>query len=126
MATQLGKLGIVAGSRIAFGSPPDGWDLLEQLPEGVTEVSSGAVDVLIRFVTAADQLAPCLPADAERIRPNGRLWVAWPRRAGGHVSDVTDTVVRAAALPLGIVDVKVAAIDDDWSGLAFCWRRSLR
>ena len=52
--------------------------------------------------------------------PIGAVWVAWPRRAGGHTSDITDNVVREYALPLGLVDVKVAAIDDDWSGLRLC------
>ncbi|MEJ0014705.1 MAG: hypothetical protein WDN07_04015 [Actinomycetota bacterium] len=51
---------------------------------------------------------------------------AWPRRAGSHRSDITDNLVRDVALPLGIVDVKVAAIDDDWSGLRFVWRVSNR
>jgi hypothetical protein len=50
------------------------------------------------------------------------LWVAWPRRAGGHRSDITDTVIREHALPMGLVDVKVAAIDEDWSGLRLVWR----
>ena len=58
---------------------------------------------------------------ARRIYPAGALWVAWPR-AGGHRSDITDNVIRAHALPIGLVDVKVAAIDDDWSGLRLVWR----
>ena len=57
-----------------------------------------------------------------RIYPEGALWVAWPRRAAGHQSDLTDTVVRREGLALGVVDVKVAAIDEDWSGLRFVWR----
>ena len=56
----------------------------------------------------------------------GALWVAWPRRAAGHGSDITDTVIREYALPLGLVDVKVAAIDDDWSGLRVVWRTENR
>ena len=59
---------------------------------------------------------------ARRIYPAGALWVAWPRRAGGHSSDITDNVIREHALPIGLVDVKVAAIDDDWSGLRLVWR----
>ena len=50
------------------------------------------------------------------------MWAAWPRRAGGHTSDITDNVVREHALAIGLVDVKVAAIDDDWSGLRLVWR----
>ena len=59
---------------------------------------------------------------ARRIYRAGALWVAWPRRAGGHSSDITDNVIREHALPIGLVDVKVAAIDDDWSGLRLVWR----
>jgi hypothetical protein len=79
-------------------------------------------DVIISFVTAADALAPRLPALAERIFPAGGLWIAWPRRAAGHQSDVTDNIVRQHVLPLGLVDVKIAAIDEDWSGQRLVWR----
>jgi hypothetical protein len=54
------------------------------------------------------------------------LWIAWPRKAAGHVSDLTDNVVRSTALPLGLVDVKVAAIDGAWSALKVVWRNELR
>jgi hypothetical protein len=60
------------------------------------------------------------------VFPAGAVWVLWPRRAGGHVSDITDNVVRSAALELGLVDVKVAAVDEDWSGLRLVWRTSNR
>jgi hypothetical protein len=63
---------------------------------------------------------------ARRIYPAGALWVAWPRRAAGHRSDITDTVIREHALPIGLVDVKVAAVDDDWSGLRLVWRAGAR
>ena len=66
------------------------------------------------------------PACAPRIFPAGSRWVAWPRRAGGHQSDITENLLREHALPLGIVDTKVAAIDTDWSGLKFMWRRENR
>jgi hypothetical protein len=59
---------------------------------------------------------------ARRIFPAGGLWLAWPRRAGGHDSDITENGLRDVALPLGIVDNKVAAIDEDWSGLRVVWR----
>ncbi len=83
-------------------------------------------DLVLAFFHEAAELPRRLPALADRIRPDGALWVAWPRRAGGHESDITDSVVRSHALQLGIVDVKVAAIDEDWSGLRFVWRRALR
>ncbi len=73
------------------------------------------------------------PADLEnaaetqrdRIQPAGALWIAWPRKAAGHASEVTENLIRDIALPTGLVDVKVAAIDDDWSGLKLVWRREL-
>jgi hypothetical protein len=82
----------------------------------------GPADVIVAFVRSSGDLAQRLPDLAERIFPSGALWIAWPRRAGGHVSDVTDGVVREHVLPLGLVDVKVAAIDEDWSGLRVVWR----
>ncbi|MBU1587581.1 MAG: DUF3052 domain-containing protein, partial [Actinobacteria bacterium] len=62
----------------------------------------------------------------DRIRPAGALWIAWPRKAAGHVSDVTENLLREIALPLGLVDNKVATIDPDWSGLRLVWRRENR
>ena len=58
--------------------------------------------------------------------PAGGLWVAWPRKAGGHVSDISENDIRDVALPLGLVDNKVAALDDDWSGLRVVWRHERR
>ena len=79
-------------------------------------------DVIVAFFARAAEIGARLPALAERIYPAGAVWAAWPRRAGGHTSDITDDVVREHALALGLVDVKVAAIDDDWSGLRLVWR----
>jgi hypothetical protein len=62
----------------------------------------------------------------EQIFPAGACWVAWPRKAAGHVSDVDENAIRDAALELGMVDVKVAAIDEDWSGLKIVWRKENR
>jgi hypothetical protein len=61
-----------------------------------------------------------------RVFPAGAVWVAWPRKAAGHTSDILEQTIRDVALPLGLVDVKVAAIDRDWSGLRLVWRRELR
>ena len=78
--------------------------------------------MIIAFFGAADEIGGQLGELARRIYPAGALWTAWPRRAGGHRSDITDNVIREHALPIGLVDVKVAAIDDDWSGLRLVWR----
>jgi hypothetical protein len=122
---QARKLGLKPGLRIALDAAPDGWELADS-PE-VRFVPDGApADVIVSFVRAAVELAERIDELGARIFPDGAFWVAWPRRAGGHESDVTDNVIREAVLPHGLVDVKVAAIDDDWSGLKVVWRREKR
>jgi hypothetical protein len=107
---------------LSLDNPPAGWSLVDP-PADVSYVSPPhTADVVISFFTTAGQLPDRLPELVQRIHPAGALWIAWPRRAGGHESDITDNVVRREALALGVVDVKVAAIDDDWSGLRFVWR----
>jgi len=97
--------------------------MLADPPDGLVDADpDGPADLIIAFFRAADEIAGTLADLARRVYPAGALWAAWPRRAGGHRSDVTDTVIRQQALPIGLVDVKVAAIDDDWSGLRLVWR----
>ena len=123
---QARKLGLKPGQRIALDDPPDGWHLREP-PDGLLAPGAdGAADLIVAFFRAEAELADRLPALARRVFPAGALWAAWPRRAAGHDSDITDNVVRRHALGLGLVDVKVAAIDDDWSGLRLVWRASGR
>lgn len=119
---QWRKLGLKAGQRVALDHTPAGWALADP-PEGLLEAGpAGPADVVISFFTAADQLGARLPGLVKRIYPAGGLWIAWPRRAGGHQSDITDNVVREHVLALGLVDVKIAAIDHDWSGQRVVWR----
>ncbi len=120
--SQARKLGIKPGHRVLLDHPPLGWQLTDPPADIVTAGLRGPIDVVVGFFTAEDQLPDRLPRLAPRIYPAGALWIAWPRRAGGHRSDITDNVVREHALPLGLVDVKVAAIDDDWSALRVVWR----
>jgi hypothetical protein len=122
---QARKLGIKPGIRVAIEHAPAGW-ALEDPPPYEDATRTGPVDVVVSFVRSDAELAPCVAAAKDRIRPDGALWIAWPRKAGGHVSDVTENGIRAAVLPLGLVDVKVAAIDADWSGLKIVWRRENR
>ena len=129
-ATQAAKLGLKPGQRISLHHRPPGWALTDP-PAGLLDADgpggpSGPADVIIAFFDTQAQIAAQLDGLARRIYPAGALWVAWPRRAGGHRSDITDTVIREHALPLGLVDVKVAAIDDDWSGLRLVWRTANR
>jgi Protein of unknown function (DUF3052) len=123
---QSRKLGLRAGQRVALDDPPPGWGLTEP-PDGLlTPDADGSADLIVAFFRAAEQITERLPALARRVFPAGAIWAAWPRRAAGHDSDITDDVVRRLALDLGLVDVKVAAIDDDWSGLRLVWRVSNR
>ena len=120
--SQAAKLGLRAGQRAHLHNPPTGWALADP-PTGLLEAGpDGPADVIIAFFAAAAEIGGELDGLARRIYPAGALWAAWPRRAGGHRSDITDTVIREHALPIGLVDVKVAAIDDDWSGLRLVWR----
>jgi hypothetical protein len=123
---QARKLGLKPGHRVALDEPPQGWRLLEP-PDGLLAAEADSTaDLIIAFFRAEADIAERLPALVQRVFPAGALWAAWPRKAAGHVSDITDNVVRGHALELGLVDVKVAAIDEDWSGLRLVWRVSNR
>jgi hypothetical protein len=123
---QARKLGLKTGQRVALDDAPDGW-AFQDAPGGLLPPDpDGAADLIVAFFRAEVEIDDRLPALARRIFPAGALWAAWPRRAGGHDSDITDNVLRRHALDLGIVDVKVAAIDEDWSGMRLVWRVSNR
>jgi hypothetical protein len=124
--SQAAKLGLKPGQRVHLDGPPAGWALADP-PGGLAGADpDGSADVIVAFFTSAGDLPRRLGELARRIHPAGALWVAWPRRAAGHRSDITENLIRDHALPLGIVDVKVAAIDEDWSGLKVVWRRENR
>ena len=123
------KLGFKPGFTAAYVAAPDGFDaLLGELPEGVTVRRGlrGPLDLVVCFVTARAELERRLPKLRAALAPAGMLWVAWPKRASGVPTDITEDVVREVALPTGLVDTKVAAIDDTWSGLRLVIRRELR
>jgi hypothetical protein len=123
---QLKKLGVVPGARWHVDAAPTGWQF-ETPPEDSLEAAPGdAADVVLAFVTTAAQIPSTLERLEPTIFPAGALWIAWPRKSGGHTSDITDTVVREAALARSLVDTKVAAIDADWSGLKLVWRVEAR
>jgi hypothetical protein len=122
------KIGVKPGQRLAIIGAPRDWSIPD-LPSDVkiTRRRGGApADVVIAFFTDAASLGRAVASLAEAITTDGSLWIAWPRRAAGHQSDITDNVVRTTVLPLGLVDVKVAALDDDWSALKMMWRKELR
>jgi hypothetical protein len=114
------KLGIKPRTRIAIINPPRGFRVtLGKLPEGVTVASTlrGTLPFIQFFVVSRDLLEGRLPVLLRALEPAGALWISWPKKASGVPTDITEDVVRAVALPTGLVDVKVAAIDDVWSGL---------
>jgi hypothetical protein len=121
------KLGIAAGTRLAVLGAPAGF-AIPALPAGVSAKTAarGTFDVIVSFHTARADLAARLPKLLGALHVDGGLWVAWPKKASGVPSDVTEDVVRELALPTGLVDVKVCAIDDTWSGLRLCLRKELR
>ena len=81
---------------------------------------------MIAFQRSAADLEAGIEGLGRAVFPDGAVWIAWPRRAAGHESDITENGIRDVVLPLGLVDVKVAAIDDNWSGLKLVWRRERR
>ena len=123
------KLGIKAGMTMAVLDAPDHyWDLLRGRPEDVTlaDLTTPPLDFIHVFVTARTGLTDRLRALRGSITMNGMVWVSWPKKASGVVTDVTGDVVRAAGLAAGLVDVKVCAVDDVWSGLKFVIRKADR
>jgi hypothetical protein len=119
------KLGIREGHTIAFRTAPPGFiETLGELPSGVRIKARATrpVDVVVAFFTARAALARRLEPLGVVIHPDGSLWVAWPKRSSGVATDMTEDVVRELALPLGLVDNKVSAIDETWSGLRLVHR----
>ena len=114
------KLGIKEGSRVAVLSAPDDFDAtLGPLPDAVVvrRRLRGPLDVVVFFTTSRAKLERRIDALRAALDPAGRLWVAWPKRASGVATDVTEDVVREIALAHRLVDNKVAAVDATWSGL---------
>ena len=121
------KLGIKEGHRLVLLDAPAGLELGE-LPPGVRTVrrASGTADVIVSFHTERRDFARRLPALRGLMAPASGLWIAWPKKASKVPTDMTEDVVREVALPTGLVDNKVCAIDATWSGLRLVIRRSER
>jgi hypothetical protein len=114
------KLGIKPGFRIFLENAPDTYQqLLEPLPEDVEFLDSIAadLDMIHLFTDKAKELAAKLKRYWKKIKPNGSIWISWPKKASKVPTDITEDTVRELALPLGLVDVKVCAVDEIWSGL---------
>jgi hypothetical protein len=121
------KIGIKAGHQVRLRHAPDRWDIPE-LPDGC-EVADGGprgADITVAFYRERKKLDTEGPGLVHDLADDAMLWIAWPRKAAGHVSDISENDLRDLFLPLGVVDVKVAALGDDWSGLKFVRRRENR
>ncbi|HMG54451.1 MAG TPA: hypothetical protein VK601_13235 [Kofleriaceae bacterium] len=123
------KLGIKEAYRVAVIGAPHGF-ALGVLPPGTHLQRNLAgvqpLDVLVVFVTRRADMVARIAACRPRMRPAAGLWIAWPKRASGVATDITEDTIREVALPTGLVDNKVCAIDDVWSGLRLVIRKELR
>jgi hypothetical protein len=121
------KLGLKPGARLGLVRPPANFTrTLGALPAGVAarQVSPGKTrfDVIVCFAPTMAEVARRIPVLKQRLDPAGGLWMAWPKKASGMATDVSENDVRATGLAAGLVDNKVCAIDDVWSGLRFVFR----
>jgi hypothetical protein len=120
------KLGIKEGARLVLARAPESFrsDALPDLPPGVEvcEPRFAAIDVALLFVTSAANLQARFPEARGWMTPAGGLWVAWPKKASGVPTDLNENLIREIGLAAGMVDNKVCAIDETWSGLRFVFR----
>src|SRR5216684_4718028 len=119
------KLGIKPGSKLGLFDAPPGFErTLGALPDGVTRATrlGGSLDVAVFFATSRAALEKRFPAYAKAIAPAGSLWISWPKKSSGKKTDLDENIVRAVGLERGLVDVKVCAVDETWSGLKFVVR----
>jgi hypothetical protein len=103
-------------------APADFGETIGKMPDGVKPVSRGTLDFAMLFVRAVSELKRAFPRLRDRLESNGMLWVAWPKRASGVETDLSEGIVRSIGLEAGLVDVKVCAVDHTWSGLKFVRR----
>lgn len=128
------KLGFKPGMRLAVLGAPEGYWALLGIPEesfSLAPLRAGrkpgaAAQAVHLFETRRAALATLLPRAMAAIEPNGMIWVSWPKKSAGAATDITEDVIREICLPMGLVDVKVCAIDATWSGLKLVIRLDRR
>ena len=123
------KLGIREGSRVYVSGAPASFEpSLRPWQVGATFVEriGPDTDIVHLFETSRARLAKSLKAALAKLRPDGTIWVSWPKKASKVPTDITEDTIRDVALPLGLVDVKVCAVDEVWSGLKLVIRKALR
>ncbi len=122
------KLGFKPGMTAVYLDAPDHLDALLGDLDGVTvrRALRGRADLVLCFVTERRALERRAARLRDAVAPDGMVWVCWPKRASKVATDMTEDVVRDVLLPTGLVDVKVAAVDETWSGLKLVVRKELR
>jgi hypothetical protein len=123
------KLGIKEGSRVTFINAPKNFlDYLGPLPEGVAVIkalkksNTKPLDIMLLFVTSERVLARDFAKLTEQLATNGMIWIAWPKKSSGVATDLSFASVQRTGLDAGLVDVKICAVDETWSGLKFVFR----
>lgn len=123
------KLGIGPGTRLYTVDAPGNYlDLLDPLPDGVRLVHrpDGKTDILHLFARKRARLTGTLTGLVAKLKPEAAIWVSWPKKASKVETDITENTIREVALPMGLVDIKVCAVDEIWSGLKLVLRKEKR
>jgi hypothetical protein len=116
------KLGMKPGYAISILNAPANQSDFLQIPEGVELSEDNDRDLILAFYTEAADLQRAFPALILATKTNGAIWISWPKKASGMKTDLNENLVRDIGLAAGVVDVKVCAVDDTWSGLKFVRR----
>ena len=118
------KLGIKEGFNVSFVNAPKGFHEELDFTDDVTVNSNSRapIDFVLLFVRSKRELEKTFSRYAAKLKPAGMFWISWPKKASGVATDLTDNVVRELGLAKGMVDVKVCAVDETWSGLKFVFR----
>jgi hypothetical protein len=114
------KLGIKPGHVVFVSNPPANYrSLVAPLPEGVTlsPKMSASTDIAHLFCSSKAELTAHVRKVFDKLKAGAAIWVSWPKKASGVPTDVTEDVIREIILPMGLVDIKVCAVDETWSGL---------
>jgi hypothetical protein len=114
------KLGIKPGSVVFVSKPPANYRaLIAPLPDGAKIASkmSATADIVHLFCESKAELAAGVRKTFSQLKEGGAIWISWPKKASGVKTDVTEDVIREVILPMGLVDIKVCAVDETWSGL---------
>ena len=123
------KLGLQSGMKLYLvNAPADYYEWIAPVPENINIVSrmTAGLDMVHVFSTDAAQLMKVLQQTRNRLKPDGMIWVSWPKKAAKVATDITEDTIRTIALPMGLVDIKVCAVTEVWSGLKLVIRKELR